>query len=247
MIKYILLGAVQGMTEFFPVSSSAHLVIFQKLFGIDGRGLVFPIVLHLGTLSATVLYFRRDILRTLSDRRQLLLVAAATLVTGVIAYLLKSFVEKIFSSTVPAAFTLLATGTALILTGRLRVSGKKDISLGDAALMGAAQGIAVLPGISRSGATISALLFRGIERETCFKFSFISGIPVVAGAALLDAREITAVCVESWREPLAGFLASFIFGLATLALLRRLILRSKLPYFGYYCLLAAAVILIFLR
>ncbi len=247
MIKYILLGAVQGMTEFFPVSSSAHLAIFQKLLGIDGRGLVFPIVLHLGTLSATVLYFRRDILRMLLDRKQLLLAAAVTLITGAIAFPLKGLVERMFSCPRLAAFALLATGTALIMAGRVRVSGRKDVSFGDAVFMGAAQGIAVLPGISRSGATISSLLFRGIERETCFKFSFIAGIPAVAGAALLDVRDITMVCAGSPGSLLAGFLASFIFGLAALALLRRMIIRSKLPYFGYYCLLAAAATLIFLR
>jgi len=247
MIKYLILGAVQGITEFFPVSSSAHFVIFQRILGIGSGGLVFPIVLHLGTLLATILYFRRDILRMAFNKKQLFMIAVVTIVTGLIAFPAKGLVEKMFASPRLASLALLITGVALILTGRLRAAGKKDVSLPDATLMGAAQGIAVLPGISRSGATISALLFRGIDRETCFKFSFVAGIPAVAGAALLDAGDITAACGASGTFLLAGFLSSFVCGLLTLVLLKRVIIKSGLPYFGYYCLLAAAATLIFLK
>lgn len=247
MVKYLILGAVQGVTEFFPVSSSAHLVIFQKLLGIEDGGLVFAVVLHLGTLSATILYFRRDILRMILDKRQLMMIAAVTVITCIVAFPTKGFIEKMFASPRAAAFALLITGVMLILTRSLRAAGRKDVSLCDASVMGAAQGIAVLPGISRSGATISALLFRGVDRETCFKFSFIAGIPAVAGAALLEAGDITAVCGESPGFLAAGFLSSLVCGLVTLVLLKRAIVKSGLPYFGYYCLLAAAATIIFLR
>ncbi|MFA5319994.1 MAG: undecaprenyl-diphosphate phosphatase [Candidatus Omnitrophota bacterium] len=247
MIKYVILGAVQGVTEFFPVSSSAHLVIFQKILGIGNGGLVFPVVLHLGTLLATILYFRRDILRMAFNKKQLLLTAIVTIITGLIAFPAKGLVEKMFVSPRLASLALLVTGAALILTGRLRGAVKKDVSLPDAAVMGAAQGVAVLPGISRSGVTISALLLRGIDRETCFKFSFIAGIPAVAGAALLDAGDITAACDGSGAFLLAGFIASFTCGLLTLVLLKRVIIKSGLPYFGYYCLLAAAATFIFIK
>ena len=141
MIKYVILGAVQGVTEFFPVSSSAHLVIFQKILGIGNGGLVFPVVLHLGTLLATILYFRRDILRMAFNKKQLLLTAIVTIITGLIAFPAKGLVEKMFVSPRLASLALLVTGAALILTGRLRGAVKKDVSLPDAAVMGAAQGL----------------------------------------------------------------------------------------------------------
>ena len=164
-LKYIILGIVQGITEFFPVSSSAHLVILQRILGITQEGLALSIVLHLGTALALVVFFFKDIIEALRNRAILLLIIIATIITGIIGLTGKDFFERIFSSTRLVAFALIFTGLILIFSKKFS-SGKRDIlDIKDASFLGLAQGLAIIPGISRSGVTICTLLFSGVDQE----------------------------------------------------------------------------------
>ncbi|MFH1640780.1 MAG: undecaprenyl-diphosphate phosphatase, partial [Candidatus Omnitrophota bacterium] len=173
MFRYILLGVVQGITEFLPVSSSAHLVIMQKVLGVTGEELVLSIVLHLGTLFSLVIFFFRDILYSLRNKRILLFLLVTTLITAIVGLFGKDFFEKLFSSTKLVSVALIFTGVILILTKKIKEPKRTKLTIKDALVLGFMQAIAVIPGISRSGITISGLLFRKVERETSFKFCFL--------------------------------------------------------------------------
>jgi undecaprenyl-diphosphatase len=247
MLKYILLGIIQGVTEFLPVSSSAHLVIFQKILGVSGNELALSIVLHLGTICALLIFFIRDIFKTILNWRMLLLIAVVTLITGAIGIIGKDLFESFFRSPRLAAIALLVTGLLLIATKRFRPALRKQINIKDSILLGVSQGIAVVPGISRSGITIAALLFRGIERDTAFRFSFIASIPAVLGASFIEAGEINSACQLQAVPIAAGCLASLFTGFSALWLLRLILRKSGFHYFGYYCIIFAICALLFFR
>ena len=247
MLNYILLGIIQGLTEFFPVSSSGHLVIAQHLLGLTQNGLALSVVLHLGTVFALLVFFFRDLLELLSNLRLLLLLLVVTVITAIIGLSGKSFFESLFSSTTAVAVALVVTGITLIFTKRF-MQGKRDsLGLTDAFILGLTQSIAIIPGISRSGITISTLLFRGIEREKSMRISFLAGIPVIFAAALLESRKIDFALKTEWRGMLLGFLASFVFGIIALKILKLILQKARLYYFGYYCIFIAVVVLLFIR
>jgi undecaprenyl-diphosphatase len=245
MLKYILLGIIQGLTEFFPVSSSAHLVIAQKLMGLQGEEIAISVVLHLGTVLALLVFFFKDILKLLRDVRSMALIAVVTVITGAIGVLGKDFFESLFSTTKPVGIALLITGVILIFTRF--VQPKRDkLNLKDALILGLTQGIAIIPGISRSGMTISTLLFRKIDRETCFKFSFLASIPIILGAALFEAKKIGFALQGDAKDHMVGFAFSFLSGLAALALLKVALKKAKFYYFGFYCIIAGVITLLFI-
>ncbi|MCX5702008.1 MAG: undecaprenyl-diphosphate phosphatase [Candidatus Omnitrophica bacterium] len=247
MFKYILLGVVQGITEFLPVSSSAHLAIMQKLLGITGEELVLSIVLHLGTLFSLVIFFFKDILSALSNKKLLSFILITAVITGIIGFLGKDFFEKIFSSTRLIAFALICTGIILILTKNIKDAKRTKLDLKDAIILGFIQGIAVIPGISRSGITISGLLFRKIEREASFRFCFLMAMPVILGAAALEAKDIGYALMLEPKHFIVGFVYSFLSGILSLSFLKIVLQKAKLYYFGYYCILAAIFTLLFIR
>jgi undecaprenyl-diphosphatase len=247
MFKYIFLGIAQGLTEFFPVSSSAHLVILGRILQITDGALALAVVLHLGTALALLVFFFRDILRLLRSVRQLLLIALVTLLTGAVALSGKDFFEKLFASPRAAALGLLVTAAVIFLTKFFSAGKKERLGVKEAAALGLAQGIAVVPGISRSGITISALLFLGIERQEAFRFSFIAAIPAIFGAALLEAKRIDFAIAGQPAEFITGFLCSFFSGLAALWLLKYVIRKARLHYFAVYCMIAALLTLILVK
>jgi undecaprenyl-diphosphatase len=247
MFKYLLLGAIQGLTEFLPVSSSAHLVIMQKVLGMSGEELVLSIVLHLGTLLALILFFFKDILEAIRNRKLLSYIMIVTLITGTIAFLGKDLFEKLFSSTKLVAVALICTGIILILTRKIKENKRTSLNLKDALILGVVQGIAVIPGISRSGITISSLLFRKIDRETCIRFSFVAAIPVMLGAMLLEARDIGYSFMLEPVNFTVGFVFSFLIGLFSLNVLKMVLQKAKLYYFGYYCIIIAVITLFFIK
>jgi len=246
MFKYIVLGIVQGLTEFFPVSSSGHLVILQRLFGMNSEQLALSLILHLGTTLALIVFFFKDIIRALGDKKTLFLIIIVTMITGVIGISGKDFFEKLFSSPRIVIVAWLFTGLLLIFTKRFKEGQNNIPGTKDALALGFAQGIAVVPGISRSGITISTLLFRGMDKNTSFRFSFLASIPAVLGAALLEARKITA-CRLEFNKLLVGFIFSFLAGILALWLLRIILNKAKLYYFGYYCIIIAIAALIFIK
>ncbi|MBI4161811.1 MAG: undecaprenyl-diphosphate phosphatase [Acidobacteria bacterium] len=262
----LLLAVVQGLTEFLPVSSSAHLALLQA--GMGDFDLSFSILLHLGTLVSLLIYFRADflrILRGLLPRREpppgpgpfaegavayLALLGAAMVPTGVIGPLLKR--ATVAASGRPAwmgAF-LLVTGGILLLPRWVpgRPSPRAEVRLWQALLIGSVQGMAVLPGISRSGSTIVAGILAGLDPVRAARFSFHLSVPAILGAAAYEG--FGAGSLRGWLSPpaLLGFAVAAATGLAAIDLLLRLISRRRLEIFSLYCaVLGAAVLLLSLR
>lgn len=252
--KAILLGILQGLTEFLPISSSGHLVLAQHLLGIRGPELAFNLLLHLGTVLAILVFLRQEISWMLGSllrkdtgfatpawgARDLLLVAASCVPTVGIGFALIDFVETgITLRGVGGAYLVLSL---LLLVSNLRFRHKLDperISAWDAVAIGIAQGAAVLPGISRSGATISLALLLGIGATRSAKYSFLISLPVILGAAVLTLyRGVSAL--PGVLPSTAGFLFSTVTGYASLLLVERVVTRGRLLRFAPYTLLLAA-------
>ncbi|MFH1354697.1 MAG: undecaprenyl-diphosphate phosphatase [Candidatus Omnitrophota bacterium] len=247
MLNHILLGIIQGLTEFLPVSSSGHLVISQRILGMQGEEIAISVILHLGTTCALIIFFFKEILKTLRSIRLITFIAVTTLITGTIGILGKDFFESIFSSPKLVALALFISGLVLISTRRYINSTKREmLDIQDAATLGIAQSIAIIPGISRSGITISWLLYRKVDKETCFKFSFLASIPVIIGAVILEAKKVDFALQGGFTNFSAGFLASLLSGLFALWVLKLVLDKSKLHYFGYYCVVVAAITLLFI-
>jgi undecaprenyl-diphosphatase len=247
MIKYILLGIVQGLTEFLPVSSSGHLVILQKILGMHDQEVAISVVLHLGTLLAVIIFFWKDILSLLKNFKLLILVAIVVAITGVIGVLGKDFFEGLFSSVKLVGLAWIFTGLLLISTKRITQLNRDKLEVKDALILGLTQGLAIVPGISRAGMTISTLFFRKINRSLAFTFSFLVSIPIVLGAAILEAKKLQVIPKSDIMNLGIGFIFSFLVGLLALLLLKLVIDKAKFHYFGYYCLLMAAVALLFIK
>lgn len=254
LIKAILLGVVQGLTEFLPVSSSGHLVICQRLFGLEGAGVTLEVLLHFGTLLAVFWVFRRDFLDLLKfprdtvQRRFLLLLLLGCIPTALVGYYLGDFIESVFHS-------LLLTGAALMVTGgilkllTLLPEGRKDVTAMqpvDALWIGLLQGIAVIPGISRSGSTITAALWRGLDRATAVRYSFMLAAPVIFGATLLEIKDMFAAGIEKTLllDYAAGTVAACICGVLAIRLFVRLLQQQKFHYFAYYCWAVGAAVIV---
>lgn len=246
MFKYIILGIVQGLTEFLPVSSSGHLVIMQKVLGVTEQGMAVSIVLHLGTSLALVIFFFKDILNLLWNKRLLAYIIVVTLVTGTIGISGKDFFEKLFNSPKLVAMALILTGIILILTKKFIEAKRSVLNIKDAFILGLTQGFAIIPGISRSGITISTLLFRGIDRQTSFRFAFLASIPAVFGAAILEAKDISLAFMDT-KSLIIGFVFSLLTGILSLNLLKIVLKKAKLYYFGYYCIIIAVITLLFVK
>lgn len=248
-LKIILLALVQGFTEFFPVSSSGHLLVFQKILNFTTLPMVYDIFLHLGTLLAVLIYFFKD-LKPLALRfyekensRMLLLLATATLPTAVIGFIFKDFFEKLFEKTAYLGFCFIFTAIVLFSTKYLRV---KKIGVFPAAfIIGVCQGIAIMPGVSRSGMTIAAALILGLGFEFSFRFSFLLSIPAILGAVLLEWDKIPWQG-GFWPQLLLAVLAAALFGFLALGLLKKIMVREKFHYFGIYLLAVGILTLLFL-
>ena len=249
VFKIILLALIQGFTEFFPVSSSGHLLVFQQLLGFSTMPLVYDIFFHLGTLLAVLLYFFKD-LKPLALRfyekenfRMLLLLATASLPTAIIGFVFKDALETLFVKNAYLGFCFIFTAIVLLASKYLRV---KRIAMFPAAfVIGVCQGIAIIPGVSRSGMTIAAALILGLGFEFSFKFSFLLSIPAVVGAVLLEFDKIPWQG-EHWPGLLLAVLAASLFGFVALGLLKKILVREKFHNFGIYLLAAGIVTLLFL-
>jgi undecaprenyl-diphosphatase len=269
LIQAIILGIIQGLTEFLPVSSSGHLVIIQQIFGLKEPELVFDIMLHIGTLIAVFIVFRKDIadlikgffigmlevtkikkIEPSNSKPEMnpyfklsLFIIMATIPTGIIGLLFEDSFEKLFSSIYPASAMLFVTGTMLLITKKLSGGNKNEskMSIWDALIIGTAQGIAITPGISRSGTTIAFGLFRGLNRNLSARFSFLLSIPAIIGAAILKLKDAEISSYNEYSIIIAGMIVSAIVGYISLKLLIKIVLKGKLSYFAYYCYLAGVV------
>ena len=252
MIKYVLLGVIQGLTEFLPVSSSGHLVIFQKLLGV-GENIAFDTVVHLATALAVAIYFWKDILKLLHlndplNRKMVVYLVVGTFFTAVIGLGFKDFFESLFSSILAVGFFLILTGVVIILGEWIGKANRdfRKMNIWDAVLVGLAQGCAIAPGLSRSGTTISASLARGLDRKLAAKFSFLLAIPAILGAGLVQLPKVMragSTDAGLWAMIL-GFIAAFLSGLLAIRIFMGLIQRTSLRIFAYYCFVVGAVVLI---
>ena len=257
----LILGAVQGLTEFLPVSSSAHLVFFQNIFGLKEPILFFDICLHLGTLLAVVLFLKDDLKAIILELLKLfnpktgmsfkqrwiflnyarfaLLAVIATVPTALIGFLFKDQFESLFSSVPAVGSMLIVTGIILYLTKIFKNAQKEidGISILDAFIIGCAQGLSIAPGISRSGTTISFGIFRGIQQDVAARFSFLLSIPAILGAAVMKFD--SHLSLDTGIFPyLGGTVMAGITGYLSLILLSSMIRKGHLSYFSPYCIFA---------
>jgi undecaprenyl-diphosphatase len=217
------------------------------MLGITQDLVSFDIILHLGTTFALIVFFFKDIIALFKNLKLLGLVLTATVITGVIGIAGKDFFERLFSLPQYTAIGLLITGCILLATQKFMNGRRNTVTLKDAIAMGCMQGIAIVPGISRSGSTVSALLFRGLDRETSFRFSFIAAIPAVLGAAVFKARDIGFALEGDAAGFALGFISSALVGMLCLWLLKLMVVRAKLHYFGYYCFVAGIMVILFIK
>lgn len=266
----IIIGTVQGLTEFLPVSSSAHLVFMHELTGF-APNLAFDTVLHIGSLVAVIGYFWKDVVQLLKSfisslmdipRRQFKkeikedqfkkltwFIIIGTIPAALAGVFLEDFFESLFSNITAVAFFLLITGFLLwgserISKRTLKKSSLKEMNIKNSLLIGTAQAFAIMPGISRSGATISTGLFLGLERDLAARYSFLLSIPAILGAALVQVKEISTGLDINTSAFIAGFIAAAISGYLAIKLMLKLVKERNLLFFAYYCWIVGAFVLI---
>ncbi len=253
IFESLFLGIVQGLTEFLPVSSSGHLVLFQKLFGIEEGALSFSIAVHFATLLSVFVVFWRDILEMIKKpfSKLTLLVIAGTIPTVIIAFAFKDFFERVFSTGATLGLDFFITGTALLYAESARSKEKKldETTYIDAAAIGVAQGVAILPAVSRSGLTIAGALLRGLNREFALRFSFLMSIPPILGAAVLDVYDMIKTgegfASEIGTIPLiVGMVAAAVSGYVAIRFMLRLLKKGSFRYFAYYVFILGALVII---
>ena len=258
LFTVIILGIVQGLTELFPVSSSAHLVIIQS-FLPDFRqpGVAFDVVLHLGTLFAVAFYFRADLWNMLKAlmpqklvsaeasgdtdiitlRKLVLFLIIGTIPAALLGLLFQDEIHRVFESARAAAFFLIITGFLLYFSDKVTntVRNEKDMKLIDSILIGLAQAMALLPGISRSGATITAGIFCKLNRPAAARFSFLLSLPAVFGAVVLESGFLKNISYQEMWLYVTGFICAAGAGLLSLKLFFLIIREARLKFFAYYC------------
>lgn len=257
-IQALILGIIQGLTEYLPVSSSGHLAIGAALFGIDGsENLAFTVAVHVATVLSTLVILWREIswifkglfkFENNAETQYVINILISMIPIGIVGLFFKDKVEQIFGS------GLLIVGCCLLMTAALLIFSfyakpriKDTISKKDALIIGIAQALAVLPGLSRSGSTIATGLLLGNKKERLAQFSFLMVIPPILGEALLDIiKAMKGQEVFGGIEPLpliVGFLAAFISGCLACKLMISIVKRGKLVYFGIYCAIVGVVLL----
>jgi len=259
IIVAVLLGVIQGLGEFLPISSSAHLLLAQKIFGLKEPEVAFDVILHLGTLSAVFIFYRQTLISLIKELRFLpgalisparmreiyngrpdfrfgLLILLGSIPTGVIGLTFQSFIKTHLTSVMSIGIALLITGGLLRFVGSRGKNGRGDelMTIKDALIIGLIQGLAITPGFSRSGFTICAGLLAGLKRETAARFSFLLSVPAILGATILEAGE-GMVSDFSAFEFICGFFAAVISGYLALSLLVKLLKQDNFAVFSWWC------------
>ena len=251
--KVILLGLVQGMTEFLPISSSAHIVIFGKYLGFAGPIFSLTLFLHLGTVAATVVFFNKEIKEIIiglfrggPGKRLILLIIVGSIPGLIIGLTLGGAIARVFPKIGLVATMLILNGLILFFAERLSpAEGREGIEIKEAFLIGLAQGIALLPGISRSGITIATGMVKGISREVVASYSFLLSIPAVLGAAAIElfGHRSFSLNADLFLSYLLGATVAFISGWVCLRLLFWFLKTRRLKVFAVYCLLVGIGVL----
>lgn len=246
ILEAIFLGIVQGLTEWFPVSSSGHLALFQNLFGWDVP-VLFDIYLHLGTLIVLFIFFWdliKDIFADLvrmdfqtENSKIAGFIVIGTIVTGIMGLVFHDAFSSMFTNLLYVGFAFIFTGIILLLSNRKRIV-RKRLNLWDSIVIGFFQGLALMPGVSRSGATIGVGLFRGLDKVKVAKFSFLMSIPAIIGATIIESFGVSEMAwpflMANFGVIITGIIFSAITGYICLKLLMKLIEKGKFHYFAYY-------------
>lgn len=259
LLKSMILGLVQGLSEFLPISSSGHLVIFARILNFREEGITFEVFVHFGTLLSLLVAFRKELIQMImaffmvplkkTDDPELLeyfkwdmYIIIATIPAGIIGLVFKDQIEAAFSNVLLVYFMLAITGLIMALTPYLK-SRSTPLKMHNTFVIGIAQAFAIMPGISRSGSTIFTGLAFGIERDKVARFSFIMSIPVVFGAVILKAIDLMAVGIDSsgMMNYAAGTFMAFVSGYFAIIWLLDIVKKGKLQWFGYYCFTVSAL------
>ncbi len=259
----VLFGLVQGLTEFLPISSTAHLIFTEKLLGHSFPGLAFEIYLHLASVLAVIVFYRNDILQLirhsvswLMHRRDedlphfrfALMIVIATVITGVIGVSVKDWLDDSIKSLTVMGCSLIVTGIFLFIIERIRSGegrGMAAMRWSDSLWVGLGQAVAVIPGISRSGSTLVAALWVGLERETAVRYSFLLAIPVIAGSSVIGLKDATSGDFGLSAGVLAvSFVVSFFASLAGIIWLLNFVRKQRLTWFAAYCLVVGTIAVI---
>lgn len=249
ILQAIVLGIVQGLSEFLPISSSGHLVLVQKLFGLTSNLLFFDVMLHVGTLAAVFAVLWDDIIDMLKHlfSKKPMYILLATLPTVIIALLLRKMIERSFGGqTLGIEFLITAV---LLFFGERVITGKKGIAqmkATDALIMGTMQGLSIFPAISRSGATIVGGLFVGLDRKFAARFSFLMSIPAILGSLVLEGKDVLEAGIGSvdWLPILIGAAFAAVAGFFAIKIMLRVLEKGKLTGFALYVAILGVLVLL---
>ncbi len=260
IFQAIILGALQGLGEFLPISSSAHLWLVPWLFGWNYQGIAFDVALHLGTLVAVIIFFWKDWLTlavagltnpSTHSGRLFWWLVAATIPGALVGYLLEDAAEKTFRHPISIAVLLMIMGIVLYWADR---NGRKrvhidDMSFGQAMGIGSAQAAAILPGVSRSGATMTAGMMMGLTREAAARFSFLLSAPIIGGAGILQIKDLLETPGAIDAAFIAGIVSAAVVGLLSIGFLLKYLRSNSFKLFAYYRVLIGLIVLVvyFLR
>ena len=252
-LQALILGIIQGLTEFLPISSSGHLAIFEKIMGFEGENLTFAIAVHAATVLSILTVFRNEILNLLqglfkfkwNDETQYISKLLLSMIpVAIVGVCFKDYVEALFGSGLfLVGCMLLLTAVLLIFTYYAKARNKQSISFKDAIIIGIAQAVAIFPGLSRSGATISTGILLGNKKENVTQFSFLMVIIPILGEAFLDLVKGDFAHAQSGISTsslVIGFVAAYVFGTIACKWMLDIVRKGKLIYFAYYCIVAAA-------
>ena len=269
ILQAILLGIIQGITEWLPVSSSGHLVIAQEFMGIESP-LFFDAMVHLGTLVVVVYVFRKEVIDVIKaffeifkdlrsgvplkesmkeeQHHMAVLIIIGTIPTAVIGLVFRDPLESLYSNLLVVGIALLGTGCYLYFTQFVKpLNGKgiKEMTAKEALIIGTMQGVAIIPGVSRSGSTISTGIFVGLNKEVATRYSFLLFIPAILGAAILQTHAVISNGEEiDWIPTLIGTVTAMLVGYMAIQLLLKIIQKSKLHLFSYYCWVVGGLVII---
>lgn len=260
LFEAMILGLVQGLTEFLPVSSSGHLVLTQKLMGVEDKGVTFEVMVHFGTLFSVIIYFWKRlwglVLAILppfreerkDDRKLIGYLMIASVPAAIVGFSpLKDVFEGAYEKPAVVGLLLILTGAILFLPRIFRVKGTQEMGLKSSIAMGLGQALAILPGVSRSGSTIVSGMLSGAKSSAAAEFSFLMAIPAIAAASLLEARKLSGIDTELLGAYLAGGAVAFVSGLIAIYTVLAAIRRGKFEYFGVYCLIAGTAAFFYFR
>ncbi len=237
-MKSLILGIVQGLTEFLPISSSGHLVILKHWLNFQSEGAIMEVTLHFATLLAIIVFFRKKLLDYVT-KEKILIIIVGTIPIALIGILFKDEIKLLFNNYLLVTVTLSLTGLMLFLSKNPKES-KEEPDLKMALIIGLAQALALTPGISRSGFTVATALLLGVKRKKAFEFSFILAIPALLGAFIINIPDILETNIEVFSL-LTGALAAFFSGLLALWIFYKVTIKKDLYLFSYYLWVASGV------